>query len=204
MKPRGISSTWWVTRTSGGLVSSSASVAKPRHEVLAGAEVEAGGGLVEDEQLRIGHERARELHLLLLAARERAEHSSRERRHAEAVEQRRALARGLRRCRCATTPRAPRCRAVITTSTTSTSRRSIAAIDDAREADARPHLADVDLPEHCSEHAHVTRDGCRYSDDDAHERRLARAVRAEHDPSLAAPHLASRGRRARACRRTRR
>src|SRR5690606_37995393 len=44
-----------------------------RHELLPAAEVEAGGGFVEEEQLRVGHERAGDLHPLALALAQRAE-----------------------------------------------------------------------------------------------------------------------------------
>ena len=44
-----------------------------RDEVLAAAEVEAGGGLVEEQQLGVGHQRPGDLHPLALALAERAE-----------------------------------------------------------------------------------------------------------------------------------
>ena len=47
MKPGGISSTWWVTSTIGGDVGVGGQRRQRRHELLAAAEVEPGGGLVE-------------------------------------------------------------------------------------------------------------------------------------------------------------
>ena len=42
------------------------------HEVLTAAQVHAGGGLIQDEQLRVGHERTGEDDALLLTFGERA------------------------------------------------------------------------------------------------------------------------------------
>ena len=53
--------------------SSMASDREGRDEVLAAAEVEPGRRLVEEQQLRVGHQRARDLHPLALALAERAE-----------------------------------------------------------------------------------------------------------------------------------
>ena len=65
----GISSTWWVTATvvRGGLLGR-----EPAHglqEGLASRQVQAGRRLVEEQQERIAHQRARELDALALAAR---------------------------------------------------------------------------------------------------------------------------------------
>ena len=87
VKPGGISSTWWVTSTSAGASGSAAMQAEPAHEVLATPEVEPGGRLVEQHQLRVGHQGARDLHPLALALREGAEPPLGEVGHAEAVEQ---------------------------------------------------------------------------------------------------------------------
>src|SRR3569833_1073073 len=57
-----------------------------RHEILAAAEVEAGGGLVQQEQLRVGHEGAGERHARALAFGERGEAAPDQVRAAERVE----------------------------------------------------------------------------------------------------------------------
>ena len=67
VKPGGISSTWWVTSTSAGASGSCASSASRPHQVLPPAQVEPGGGLVEQQQLRVGHQRPGDLHPLALA-----------------------------------------------------------------------------------------------------------------------------------------
>ena len=73
VKPGGISSTWWETRIVAGEYSSSASRRQRRDQVLAAAEVEPGRGLVEDQQLGVGHQRAGDLHSLALPLAEGAE-----------------------------------------------------------------------------------------------------------------------------------
>ena len=72
VKCGGISSTWWVTRISAGASTSAGQLAQPAHEVLATAEVEPGGGLVEQHQLGVGHQRAGDLHPLALPLGQRA------------------------------------------------------------------------------------------------------------------------------------
>ena len=67
MNDGGISSTWWVTRTRAGASRSAASSPSRRDEVLAAAEVQAGGRLVEQHQLGVGHQGAGDLHPLALA-----------------------------------------------------------------------------------------------------------------------------------------
>jgi hypothetical protein len=61
VNPGGISSTWWETRTVAG------------HQVLTSAEVESGRRLVEQEQLRVGHQRAGDLYPLALPLAQSAE-----------------------------------------------------------------------------------------------------------------------------------
>ena len=73
VKPGGISSTWWETSTVAGDVSSMREHRQRRDQVLAAAEVEPGGGLVEDQQLGVGHQRPGDLHPLALALAEGAE-----------------------------------------------------------------------------------------------------------------------------------
>ena len=73
VKPGGISSTWWVTSTRAGASRSAASSPRRAHEVLAPAEVEAGGRLVEEHQLGVGHQGPGDLHPLALALAQRAE-----------------------------------------------------------------------------------------------------------------------------------
>ena len=67
VNPGGISSQWWVTRTSGGLAASARQRAEPHEQALAGAQVEAGEGLVEQEELGIAHQRPGQQDLLALA-----------------------------------------------------------------------------------------------------------------------------------------
>ena len=56
LKPGGISSTWWVTRTSAGRVRVGSQVGQPGDEFLAAAEIQSGGGFVEQQQFRVGHQ----------------------------------------------------------------------------------------------------------------------------------------------------
>ena len=72
MIPGGSSSTWWVTSTEAGASGSSANPGQPPQQVLAAAEVHARGRLVEQQQLRIGHQRPRDLHPGPLALAQRA------------------------------------------------------------------------------------------------------------------------------------
>ena len=65
---------------------------EPAQQVLAAAEVHAGGRLVEQQQLRVGHQRPRDLHPLALALAQRAERALGEVADAEPVEQRRRAA----------------------------------------------------------------------------------------------------------------
>ena len=73
VKPGGISSTWCETSTVAGESGSRASSGQRRDQVLAPAEVEAGGRLVEQQQLGVGHQRPGDLHPLALALAEGAE-----------------------------------------------------------------------------------------------------------------------------------
>ena len=73
VNPGGISSQWCVTRTTGGLASSAASEREPHEQALAGAQVEAGEGLVEQEELGIAHQRPGQQDLLALALRDHPE-----------------------------------------------------------------------------------------------------------------------------------
>ena len=62
-------------------------LAEAAHEVLAPAEVEAGGRLVEQHQLGVGHQRPGDLHALALALGQRAEAAVGEVVGAERLEQ---------------------------------------------------------------------------------------------------------------------
>ena len=73
MNPAGISSTWWVTSTCAGRPAVRGDARQAGDEVLAGPEVQAGGGLVEKQQLGVGHQGAGDLHPLALPLRQRAE-----------------------------------------------------------------------------------------------------------------------------------
>ena len=71
--PSGISSTWCDTRTWTGPSRSVASRLSSPQQRLAATEVETGGRLVEQQQLRVGHQGAGELHPLALALGQRPE-----------------------------------------------------------------------------------------------------------------------------------
>ena len=159
-------------------------LAETRDEVFARAEIESCGRLVEQQQLGIGHERARELHALLLAARECPEHPPREARDPEAVEQ---LDRaGAVRLGVGVPPGLER---------------GVAGrhhdVDDldlaaqhrghrrARKADSRPQPAHVDASQLAAEHRHGAARRVQVQRRDADERRLSRTVRSEHHPTLA-------------------
>ena len=73
MKPGGISSTWWLTSTVAGAVGSSGQHRQRATQVLAAAEVEPGGWLVEQQQLGVGHQGAGDLDPLALPLAEGAE-----------------------------------------------------------------------------------------------------------------------------------
>ena len=73
VKPGGISSTWWETSTVAGDISSIGEHRQRGDQVLAAAEVEAGGRLVEQQQLGVGHQRPGDLHPLALALGQGAE-----------------------------------------------------------------------------------------------------------------------------------
>ena len=73
VKPGGISSTWWETRTIAGRGGVGGQRRQRGDEVLAPAEVEPGGGLVEEQQLGVDHQRPRDLDPLALALAQGAE-----------------------------------------------------------------------------------------------------------------------------------
>ena len=73
VKPGGISSTWCETSTVAGEAGSMREHGQGRDEVLATAQVESGGGLVEQQQLGIGHQGPGDLHPLALTLAEGAE-----------------------------------------------------------------------------------------------------------------------------------
>ena len=67
MKPGGTSSTWWVTSTVGGVAGRRRQVRESGDQVLAGAQVESGGGLVEQDEPGVAPQRPGEQHPLALA-----------------------------------------------------------------------------------------------------------------------------------------
>ena len=87
MKPGAISSTWCVTMIIEGAIRVAGEAAEAAYEVLAAAEVEAGGGLVEEQQLGVGHHGAGDEGALALALGEGAELAVQVLGHAEAVEE---------------------------------------------------------------------------------------------------------------------
>ena len=66
---RSTSSSWWLENTTGTPVAAYSDEHAAEH--VDADRVEAGERLVEHEQLRVVHERGRELHALLVAERER-------------------------------------------------------------------------------------------------------------------------------------
>ena len=108
MKPGGISSRWWVTSTRGGRAGSTGPVGEVGYELLAPADVEAGGRLVEQDDAGLGHQRARQQDPLAFARREGRQPVVGERAAAEALQQRDRPGRGRRRCTGATTARGRR------------------------------------------------------------------------------------------------
>ena len=151
VKPGGISSTWWETSTVAGDVSSRASEDSVRDEVLAAAEVQPRGGLVEQQQLRVGHQRAGDLHALALPLGQRPEGAVRQPRGADLARAagRRGRGRARRSARASgrgrRTTRRPRRRA------TRSSRGDPLGQGGAGQPDARPQLEDVDRAEHLPE-----------------------------------------------------
>jgi hypothetical protein len=61
-----------VTSTIAGALTSLGQLPEPGHQVLAAAEVEAGGGLVEQHELRVGHQGPGDLHPLAFSLGQRA------------------------------------------------------------------------------------------------------------------------------------
>ena len=73
MKPGGISSTWWVTSTVAGDISSMASDDSVETRSSRPPRSRPGGRLVEQQQLGVGHQRPGDLHPLALALAQGAE-----------------------------------------------------------------------------------------------------------------------------------
>ena len=65
--PGGMSSTWWVTSTSGGAVGSVGEIVQRRDELLSTGEIESGRRLVEQQERRVRHQRPGQQHPLALA-----------------------------------------------------------------------------------------------------------------------------------------
>ena len=73
VNPGGISSQWWVTRTTGGLAGSRGQRGQPDEQPLAGAQIEPGERLVEQDELGIAHQGPGQEYLLALALRDHPE-----------------------------------------------------------------------------------------------------------------------------------
>ena len=116
-KPGGISSRWCETRT----IPAGRGVAGQRGQVgeqrLARGEVEAGGRLVEQEQVRVRHQRPGDRDAPPLAGGQRPERLVRDRRHPDPRRARPGRGPGPRRRTRATTARWRRCGRVMTRST---------------------------------------------------------------------------------------
>ena len=107
VNPGGISSQWCVTRTIGGLAGIGGQSGEADQEPLPGAQVEPGERLVEQEQLRVAHERPGQQHLLALALRDHPERAIAEVAHAAERQKPVRLLPVLRPCTGSTTSRAP-------------------------------------------------------------------------------------------------
>ena len=81
--PTGISSTWWVTSTLAGRVGTAGQPGQAAQQILASAEVHPGGRLVQQQQLRVGHQRPGDLNPLALALAQRPELALAQVGHAE-------------------------------------------------------------------------------------------------------------------------
>ena len=73
VKPGGISSTWWVTRTIAGAPSAVASSAEGADQVFATRKVQTGRRLVEEHQLGVRHQGPGDLDALALTLGQGAE-----------------------------------------------------------------------------------------------------------------------------------
>jgi len=154
------------------------------HQVLAAAEVQARGRLVEQQQLRVGHQRAGDQGPLALALGQRAEGALAELGHAPPGQQVvGALRVGLV---VLLTPAADHA--------VGGGHHDIAHRLAARQLlgdrgggvpDARPQLENVDRAEALAEHAHRARGREQRGGRDVQHRGLARAVGPEDDPALA-------------------
>ena len=184
-KPAGISSTWWVTRTTARGVGAAARPAEVADERLAGAEIEARAGLVEDQQVGVRHQGPGDLDPPPLAGRELAERV-RPARSPTPI----AASRSRARARSASVIRVP----------PRTEGRMARGHDDVergqtrvdrgleartRVADPAPQLAGVDPADRLAEDLDGAARRPEVRAGDVDERRLARAVRPDDDPPLA-------------------
>ena len=161
-----------------------ASTRQRRHEVLAAAEVEPGGRLVEQQQLGVGHQRAGDLDPLALALAEGAEGAVgqvRRPRPPRAASAARSWSRSSYSSRQRpTTPY---------DAETTTSLHQLAARDPlgergAGQADPRPQLEDVDGAEHLVEDPGDAGGRVELRGGDLEQRGLAGAVGSEDHPAL--------------------
>ena len=188
MKPGGISSTWWVTSAMAAGRGWAASSDEQHEEALAAAEVEAGGGLVQQEQVGVGHERAGDEDAAALALGEGADGAVGERGHAHAPEQvPGALEVGVG------VDVAPRGQGGVAGHRDRFQARAGRAQQPlqrrARVADARAQVADVDPADGLAEDRHAATGRELVGAGDLQQRGLAGAVRPEDDPALPRLHL---------------
>ena len=158
------------------------------HEPLARRQVETGGRLVEQEQVRGAHERPRDQHAALLAVRQDPERPVGHLLRTQALQgRRRDREVGRRRGpaqRQGARPVQPGQHDVEGDRPT---RRAVAPL---HVTDARPELAlKVDLPEARAEHVDGAAGRVRLGREQLQQRRLAAAVGSEQRPPLAALHL---------------
>ena len=183
MKPGGISSTWWETSTVAGESGSFASTLSVDTRSSRPPRSRPGGGLVEEQQLGVGHQGAGDLHPLALALAERAERPVREVLHPHLGQQ---LGR----------PVVVEVVVGLAPAPDHAVRRGdddvvhpLVARDplgqgSAGESDPRPQVEHVDRAEHLVEDAGHARRGMDLGRGHLEQRGLAGAVRAEDHPAL--------------------
>src|SRR5487761_1736502 len=156
---------------------------QPPQQVLPAAQVQPGGGLVEQQQLGIGHQRPGDLHPLALALRQRREPAPDQVRAAERVQQLHGAGEvgGL---------------VLLLPPAEDRVRGGEHQVDDllpgphpfghrgAGEADPRAQLEHVDLAQPLAEHLDRARGGEQLRGSHLHERGLTCTVRADDNPAL--------------------
>ena len=157
--------------------------AQARHQVLAAGKVQPGPGLVEQEQFRVGHQRAGDLHALAFTLGEGDERAVDHGGHAPVVQQLEGttlveLLVGLAPASGHAVGRGQHHvehRLVL---------RDVVGQGRGGQADARAQLEDVDGSEHLAQHAGNTARGVHARTGDLQQRGFSGAVGPEYDPPL--------------------